>query len=115
LRSSSAARGAKADTLRTIYASLGYGSDKFEAISISDIMNEQFPEAFKDVSAVIHSASPLPGRTATLDETLTAAVEGTLNVVRQAQQAGIKRIVVTSSISSVRSPTGTFTDKGMYG
>jgi nucleoside-diphosphate-sugar epimerase len=115
LYSSSAARGAKADILRTIYANLGYGSDKFEAISISDIMNEQFPEAFKGVSAVIHSASPLPGRTATLDETLTAAVEGTLNVIRQAQQAGIKRIVVTGSISSVRSPTGTFTDKGMYG
>jgi nucleoside-diphosphate-sugar epimerase len=78
-------------------------------------MNEQFPEAFKDVSAVIHSASPLAGRTATLDEILTTAVEGTLNVVRQAQQAGIKRIVVTSSIASVKNPTGTYTDKGVYG
>jgi nucleoside-diphosphate-sugar epimerase len=42
-----------------------------------------------------------------------AAVEGTLNVVVQAEKAGVKRVVVTSSIVTVMNPKGSFTDQGM--
>lgn len=42
------------------------------------------------------------------------AIEGTLNVIRQAEKAGITRIVVTSSISSVVNPQKSFTDQGKY-
>ena len=59
LTSSSAARGAKADLLKASYA--GYG-DRFEVVKIADIVHDQFPDAFVGVSAVMHLASPLPGR-----------------------------------------------------
>ncbi|KAJ7822628.1 hypothetical protein B0H14DRAFT_2828230 [Mycena olivaceomarginata] len=102
-----AARGAKADHLKSSYASYG---DHFESVKITDIARDQFPEALVGVGAVIHLASPLPGR---LDPAalLAAAVEGTLNVVVQAEKAGVKRVVVTSSIVTVMNPKGSFTDQ----
>ncbi|KAJ7692691.1 hypothetical protein B0H17DRAFT_1159593 [Mycena rosella] len=92
----SAARGAKADSLKSIYANYG---DRFETVKITDIAHDKFPEALVGVDAVIHLASPLPGQ---LEPTalLATAIDGTLNTVVQAERAGIKRIVVTSSIAS---------------
>ncbi|KAJ7224702.1 hypothetical protein GGX14DRAFT_651406 [Mycena pura] len=92
-----AARGAKADLLKASYA--GYG-DRFE-----------FPDAFVGVGAVMHLASPLPGRVPPA-EILKAAVDGTLNVIVQGEKAGVRRMVVTSSIASVKNPQESFTDKG---
>jgi nucleoside-diphosphate-sugar epimerase len=40
------------------------------------------------------------------------AIEGSLNVIRQAEKAGIKRIVVTGSVAAMVNPQGSFTDKG---
>lgn len=40
-------------------------------------------------------------------------MEGTLNTIRQAQKAGIKRLIFTSSIASVLNPRNSFTDQGM--
>lgn len=39
------------------YAKFG---DQFEAIAIADIVSDSFSAAFKDVDAVIHTASPIP-------------------------------------------------------
>ncbi|KAJ7435151.1 hypothetical protein FB451DRAFT_990883, partial [Mycena latifolia] len=50
-----AARGAKADHLKSSYASYG---DRFEVVKITDISHDQFPEALVGVDAVIHTASP---------------------------------------------------------
>lgn len=36
--------------------------DRLQTVTIDDIAKDQFPDALKDVDAVIHSASPLPGR-----------------------------------------------------
>lgn len=47
------------DQLKESYAKYG---DKFETVSISDISTDKFPEAFKGVDAVIHTAAPLPDR-----------------------------------------------------
>lgn len=52
------ARGKKAATLKTIYS----GNPAVEVFEISDIIHELFPEALQGVDAVIHAASPLPGR-----------------------------------------------------
>ncbi|KAJ7214260.1 hypothetical protein B0H12DRAFT_1205732 [Mycena haematopus] len=102
------ARGAKADHLKSSYANYG---DRFELVKITDIAHDQFPEALVGVDAIIHLASPLPGRAepATL---LTAAVEGTLNVIVQGEKAGVKRMVVTSSIATVTNPKESCTDQG---
>ncbi|KAJ7457489.1 hypothetical protein FB451DRAFT_1098187 [Mycena latifolia] len=102
-----AARGAKADNLKAIYASYG---DQFETVKITDIARDTFSEALVGVDAVIHLASPLPGQLEPA-ALLATAIEGTLNTIVQAEKAGIKRMVVTSSITSVKNPNNSFTDQ----
>ncbi|KAG6847781.1 hypothetical protein H0H93_006042, partial [Arthromyces matolae] len=106
----SAARGTRVAELAESYKKFGA---RFKAIEIKDITSDQFPEALEGVDAVIHAAAPLPGKEDT-ESMINSAVEGTLNVVRQAEKAGVKRIVVTSSIVTVINPAGTFTDKDWH-
>ncbi|KAJ7883976.1 hypothetical protein B0H13DRAFT_1890195 [Mycena leptocephala] len=56
------------------------------------------------VKYIIHTASPLAGR-ATPAEGLKSAVRGTLNVLEQAEKAGISKIVVTSSWETTMEPS----------
>ena len=58
LTSDSAARGKKAEALRVLYAD----NHSIEIVEISDIVHGQFQDALVGVDAVIHTASPLPGR-----------------------------------------------------
>ncbi|KAJ7932971.1 hypothetical protein B0H13DRAFT_2512902 [Mycena leptocephala] len=101
------ARGEKADQLKSIYASYG---ERVEVVKITDIAHDQFPEALAGVDAIIHIATPAPGR-AEPSAMLATAAEGTLNVMVQGEKAGIKRMVVTSSISSVVNPKDSYTDQ----
>ena len=54
----SAARGRKAEALRVLHA----GNPSIKVVEISDIVHGQFQDALVGVDAVIHTASPLPGR-----------------------------------------------------
>jgi len=101
------ARSSKIEALKKAYADYG---PRFQAVAIQDIIYDQFPDAFKGVDALIHTASPLPTRQSP-EKVLEGAVEGTLNIIRQAQKAGIKKFVVTSSIAAVYNPRNSFTDK----
>ena len=58
----STARGVKAAQLQDRLNALGYGN-KAEVVDIPDILHATFP--LEDVSAVIHTASPLPGSDST--------------------------------------------------
>ncbi|TFK26957.1 NAD(P)-binding protein [Coprinopsis marcescibilis] len=71
-------------------------TEDIEFVQIDDISTADFTEALKGVYAVIHVASPLAGR-ASAEETLNAAVDGTLNVLTQAEKLGITKFVVTAS------------------
>jgi len=71
-----------------------------EVVEISDIVHGQFQDTLVGVDAVIYVASPLPGR-AGPQEMMDAAIEGSLNVLRQAEKAGVKKFVVTSSTVTV--------------
>ena len=51
-------RGKKAEALRVLYAD----NHSIEIVEISDIVHGQFQDALVGVDAVIHTASPLPGR-----------------------------------------------------
>ncbi|KDR73145.1 hypothetical protein GALMADRAFT_228280 [Galerina marginata CBS 339.88] len=93
------ARGAKYDLLVETVKVPG-----LEFVQVDDIATGSFTEALKGVDAVIHIACPLPGRK-DIDETFKSAIDGALNVVRQAQKAGVKKIVVTSSFGCLLSPT----------
>ncbi|TFK26955.1 NAD(P)-binding protein [Coprinopsis marcescibilis] len=84
----------------TSTANVHFVSGNLEFVRVDDLVKGEFTDALRDVHAVIHVASPLPGRTGP-DETIAAAVEGTLNVLRQAQRLGIKKFVVTGSTSAL--------------
>jgi len=90
-------RSAKVANHQAIYASHG---DRVDIVAADDLINGDFTSTLKGVTAVIHVASPLPGR---LDAkaTIDAAVQGTLNVIRQAQKVGIKHFSITSSVAAV--------------
>ncbi|RDX45373.1 NAD(P)-binding protein [Lentinus brumalis] len=94
-----AARGAKLDLLREYFKA----NPNFEAVKIDDIATGDFSAALKGVNAVIHAASPLIGKAAPAEQ-IQSAVEGTLNVLRQAVAAGIYKAVVTSSWATLLDP-----------
>jgi nucleoside-diphosphate-sugar epimerase len=59
-------------------------------------------EAVAGCDYVMHVASPFPvGRPKSDDELVRPAVDGTLRVLRAAVGAGVKRVVLTSSIASI--------------
>ncbi|TCD66395.1 hypothetical protein EIP91_001386 [Steccherinum ochraceum] len=69
-----------------------------EVVAVDDLIEASYAVALQGVDAVIHQASPMPGREATAEEALDAAIEGSLNILRQAEQAGIKKFSYCSSI-----------------
>ncbi|KAH8807038.1 hypothetical protein DL96DRAFT_1717428 [Flagelloscypha sp. PMI_526] len=99
------ARGSTATGLRAVYADAG---DRFEVFEIEDVSHSTFSEAFSDVGAVIHAASPLPSNQ-TAEQLFEIAVDGTLNVATQAEKAGVNKLVVTGSFASVRNPQNSYT------
>ena len=42
------------------------------------------------------------------------AIDGTMNIIRQAEKAGVKKIITTSSIYAVWNPDNSLTDKGTF-
>ncbi|KAF8228801.1 NAD(P)-binding protein [Tricholoma matsutake] len=106
------ARGAKAKKLTETIKRPG-----LEFSQVDDLIDGDLTEALKGVSAIIHVASPTPGR-ASVQHTLDSAKEGTLHILREALKAGIERVVVTTTIGTFLAPdfgpafTGqTFTSK----
>ncbi|KDQ50505.1 hypothetical protein JAAARDRAFT_141870, partial [Jaapia argillacea MUCL 33604] len=95
--------------------------DRFEVTPVDDVATSDLTEALKGVEAVIHVASPLAG-VADAKTTLDTAINGALNVFRQAEKAGIKKFVVTSSFAALASPLDPrivsdyeFTEKSSFG
>jgi nucleoside-diphosphate-sugar epimerase len=101
------ARGAKVALSQEMFASYG---DKFEAVLVNDIAKDDISEYLKGVDAVMHVAAPLPSK-GDQKALLNGARDGSLNIIRQAEKAGIRRIVYTSSIVTVLNPSGSLTDK----
>ncbi|KAF9482238.1 NAD(P)-binding protein [Pholiota conissans] len=90
------ARGKNVPALQELYK-----GHPVEIIEMADIAHTQLDEsALSGVDALIHTASPLPGKVDG-DELLKTAIDGSLNILRQAEKAGVKKFVVTSSISAV--------------
>ncbi|TCD63892.1 hypothetical protein EIP91_004801 [Steccherinum ochraceum] len=81
-----------------------YG-DAVEIFALDDLASGVFPEAFKGVDAVIHSAAPL-ATTVSAQEAIRASVDGSLNVFRQAEKAGVRRFSYASSMAAVSSGFG---------
>ncbi|TFY78627.1 hypothetical protein EWM64_g5383 [Hericium alpestre] len=70
-------RSPRLESIRGAYAS--YGSH-FEVVAVDDLSKSDLTEAFKDVRALIHVATPLPGTTSP-EVTLKTAVEVTGSII----------------------------------
>jgi nucleoside-diphosphate-sugar epimerase len=70
----------------------------------ADLMSDEgWAEAVDGCDYVLHVASPFPpSQPKDPDELIVPAREGTLRVLRAALDAGVKRVVVTSSVAAVR-------------
>ncbi|KAG6877375.1 hypothetical protein C0993_007962 [Termitomyces sp. T159_Od127] len=71
-----------------------------EFARVDDLATDDLSEVLKGVYAIIHVASPLPGRT-DVDDTLNSAVDGTNHVLEAASKAGIEKLVITSSFGAL--------------
>lgn len=87
------------------FAALGSVSHpSLEFVEVNDLAKDDLTNALHGVEIVIHVAAPLPGK-ASVDETIETAIEGTLNVVRYAEKAGVKKIVVTGTFGNTLDPS----------
>ena len=70
----------------------------------ADLMSEEgWPEAVGGCDYVLHVASPFPEKQPKdPDELIVPAREGALRVLRASLDAGVKRVVMTSSVAAVR-------------
>lgn len=89
------------------------GGEPSEALSFAaaDLLTDEgWPEAVAECDYVLHIASPFPPNAPEdEDELITPAREGALRVLRAAQEAGVKRVVLTSSFAAIgygKEPTG---------
>jgi len=81
-------RSGKADQLRKNYV-----NPDFEVAVVDDLVKGDFSAALKGVNSVIHVASPLSQGTNHIE----VAVEGTLNLLRQAHTAQVYKITIIGS------------------
>ncbi|KAF8227156.1 NAD(P)-binding protein [Tricholoma matsutake] len=94
----STARGAKVKQLTETVNRPG-----MEFVQVDDLIDSDLTEALEGVDAIIHVASPLPGK-ASVQHTLDTAKEGTLHVLREAVKAKVEKIVVTSTFGNLMNP-----------
>ncbi|KAG5643427.1 hypothetical protein DXG03_000935 [Asterophora parasitica] len=92
-------RGAKAKQLSDAIHVKG-----LEFVQVDDIANDDLSEILTGVYAVIHVASPLPGRTS-VEDTFNSAVSGTRNILEATVKAGIEKMVITATFGSIMDPS----------
>ncbi|KAJ3738086.1 hypothetical protein EV360DRAFT_77078 [Lentinula raphanica] len=94
-REACAVREKKAAQIKKLYES--YRS-KVEVMIIDDISTAQFPETPKGLNATIHTAAPLAYAASDAEGQLKGAVEGVLDVLRQAEIAKPKTAYMAAKI-----------------
>ena len=77
--------------------------DRLTVLAADLTKDEGWAEAIDGCDYVLHVASPFPpAQPKDPDELIVPAREGTLRVLRASLAAGVKRVVVTSSVAAVR-------------
>jgi dihydroflavonol-4-reductase len=75
---------------------------RFQLVAADLNSDENWDNAVKGVDSILHVASPFPSVSPKdPNELIAPARDGTLRVLRAAKKAGIKRIVITSSLAAV--------------
>ncbi|KAI1791866.1 NAD-P-binding protein [Ganoderma leucocontextum] len=95
------ARGGKLGSLREYFKD----EPNFEAIQIDDVgaQDLDLTAPLDGVSAIIHVACPLGGRSLPA-EGLRTALEGSQNILKQALKAGVYKVVLTSTSATALDP-----------
>jgi nucleoside-diphosphate-sugar epimerase len=93
-----------------VRAAVGSEVDPGDRLTVlaADLTDDQgWAEAIDGCDYVLHVASPFPPKQPRdADELIVPAREGTLRVLRMSLDAGVKRVVVTSSIAAIRLSEG---------
>ena len=95
---------AKEPELRARLASVVEHSDDRLSVHVADLeRDEHWAKVIEGCEYVLHVASPFPSQQPKdPDELIVPAREGTLRVLGAALDAGVRRVVVTSSVAAVR-------------
>jgi dihydroflavonol-4-reductase len=81
--------------------------DRLSLLAADLTRDEGWADAVRGCDFVLHVASPFPPKQPKdPDELIVPAREGTLRVLRAGLDAGVKRVVVTSSVAAIRLPDG---------
>tara|TARA_R110002072_G_scaffold31735_19_gene97790 strand:+ start:33789 stop:34799 length:1011 start_codon:yes stop_codon:yes gene_type:complete len=95
---------ARAESLKTMLSKHTEHIQNLEFVAASLTEPDSWAEAVAGCDGVIHIASPVPiEQPKDPNELIIPAREGALNVLKAAQLAGIKKIVLTSSVAAVSS------------
>ena len=82
-------------------------ADRLTVLAADLTSDEGWPEAVEGCDYVLHVASPFPPKQPKdPGELIVPAREGTLRVLRASLDAGVKRVVVTSSVAAIRLSEG---------
>lgn len=92
----------RAEQLRTVLGKHTDKADRIEFVQADLTDRESWQAAVQGCNGVFHVASPVPiEQPENADEVVKPAREGTLNVLSAARNAGIRRVVLTSSVAAV--------------
>jgi len=93
----------RADDVRAMLRTGGAAAPERVQFFAADLEKDAgWAEAVRGCEFVLHVASPLPASVPkNEDELIVPAREGTLRVLRAARDAGVKRVVVTSSFAAI--------------
>lgn len=92
----------RADSMREIYGQHVKDLSRLSFVQL-DLMNDDgWDDASEGVEYVIHTASPIPSQTPRREkDIIQPAVEGVKRALNAASKAGVKRLVMTSSVAAI--------------
>jgi len=94
---------ARESEVREAIASATERGDRLEVVSADLMKDDGWAEAVAGCEYVLHVASPLPAtQPKDPDELIVPARDGALRVLRASLDAGVKRVVMTSSVAAIR-------------
>jgi dihydroflavonol-4-reductase len=77
---------------------------RYRGVTLDLLRDDGWDDALQGVDALMHTASPFPlEQPKNADDLIRPAVDGTLRALRAAANAGVGRVVLTSSIAAISS------------